>query len=77
MYLFELWFSLNTYSGAGLLDHRVVLFLVFKGFSVLFSIVVVPIYISTSHVKRVPFSPHPLEHLLFVYFFHDSHSEQV
>lgn len=55
MYLFELWSSLNICSRVGLLAHRVVLFLVFKGISVLFSIVIVPIYISTSCIKRVPF----------------------
>ena len=35
----------------------------------LFSTVDVPIYISTSRVKTAPFSPHPLQHLLFVDFF--------
>ena len=43
----------------------VVLYVVFWGTSILFSIVVVPIYILTKW-QWVLFSPHPLQHLLFV-----------
>ena len=39
MCLFELWFSLGICPGVGLLGHMIVLFLVFKGPSILFSIV--------------------------------------
>ena len=46
-----------------LLDNMVVLFLTFWGTSVLFSIVAAPIYIPTNSVQRVPFSPHPYQHL--------------
>ena len=65
MYLLELQFSPDGCAGLGLLNHIVILFLVFQGISILFSIVVVPIYIPTNSVGR-PFSPHPLQHLLFL-----------
>ena len=50
MYLLNLEFSsfLNICPGVGLLDHRVVLVLVFKGTSILFSIALAPIYIPTN-----------------------------
>ena len=41
--------------GVGLLDHKIGLFLVFQGTSILFSIVAVPIYISTNSVGGFPF----------------------
>ena len=44
-----------------------ILFLVFWGTSTQFSTVAAPTYIPTNF-KRVPFSPHHLQHLLFVYF---------
>jgi len=55
MYLSELWFSLDVCPGVGLLDHMVVLLLVFKGTSIPFSIVIVPIYIPTRNIGRFPF----------------------
>ena len=44
MYLSEFWFSLGICPVVGLLGHMVVLFLIFKGTSILFSIVAVSIY---------------------------------
>ena len=55
MYLFEIGFYLDRCPGVGLLDHMVVLFLVFRVISKLFSIDIVPIYILTSSVQGFPF----------------------
>ena len=46
-------FLWNRCSGVGLLDHKVVV--VYKGTSILFSIVVEPIYIPTNNVGGFPF----------------------
>ena len=53
--LFELWFSQGICPVAGLLGRMVVLFVVFKGTSILFSIVAVSIYIPTSSARGFPF----------------------
>ena len=55
MYLYKLWFSLDVCPGVGLLYHMVALFAVFKGTSILFSIVTVPIYIPINSVGGLPF----------------------
>ena len=55
MYLFELEFCPDICPGVGLLGHMVVLFLVFKGTSILFSIVATLIYIPTNSVRGFPF----------------------
>ena len=57
IYLFKLMFSfsLDIYSGVKLLDHMVILFLVFWGPSILFSTVAAPIYILIKNVQRFPF----------------------
>jgi len=48
-------FPLDIYIQVGLLDHIAVPFLIFWGTSVLFSKVVIPIYIPISSTQRVPF----------------------
>ena len=50
-----------------LLDYIVVLFLIFWGISILFSIVTAPIYIPTNSAWEL-FSPHPYQHLLSLVF---------
>ena len=58
MYPFELEFSslLDIRLAVGFLDHMVILFLVFKGTSMLFSIVAASIYIPTNSIGRFPFA---------------------
>ena len=68
MCLLELWLSQGIRPVVGLLGHVVDLFLVFKGISILFSIMAVSVYIPTNSVRRVSFHPHALQHLLFVDF---------
>ena len=48
MHLFQLWFSQGICPVVGLLGHMAVLFLVFKGIFILFSMVAVSIYIPTN-----------------------------
>ena len=55
MCLFELEFCLDICPGVGLLDGMVVLYLVFRGTSILFSMVVVSFYIPTHSVGGFPF----------------------
>ena len=47
--------ELSEYLGLWLLGHMVVLFLVFEGTSILFSIVAVSIYITTNSARGFPF----------------------
>ena len=50
----QILFSLDLWPGVGLLDQIVTLFLVFRGISILFSIVVTPIYIPTNTLFSTP-----------------------
>ena len=54
-YISGVFFPLDKYPEVELLDHIIVLFLIFWGTSILFSIVAMPIYISTNSERGFPF----------------------
>ena len=66
MYLCESWFSLDICPGVGLLGLKVDLFSVFKGTCLLFSLVVVPIYISIKRLKEFLFL-HTLSNIYYLW----------
>jgi len=65
MYLSGLEFCLDIYPDVDLLDHMVILFLVFCGSSILFSIVAAPIYIPINTVGGFPFL-HTLSNIYYL-----------
>ena len=74
MCLFELWFSQGICPVVGLINHMMVLFLVFKGISILFSTVVICIYIPTNYTRVFPFLTSSLVFIVCI-FLDDGHSD--
>ena len=58
-----------------LLGHMVILFLVFKGISILLSIVAAAVYIPTNRARGFPFL-HTLSSIYCFRFFDDGHSDR-
>ena len=74
MCLFQVWFPEGICPVVRLLGPMIVLFLVFKEISIVFSLVAVSICISTNSAGGFPFL-HTLQHLLFADIFNDGHSD--
>ena len=61
--------------GVELLDHMIILFLIFWGTSIMFSIVLAPIYIPTNSTQGFPFL-HILTNTYYCCLFDTSHSDR-
>ena len=67
MYPFELEFSLDICPGLRLQDHMVTLFSVFRDFYIVLHTACTNLHFQ-QQCKKIPISPHTLQHLLFVEF---------
>ena len=74
MYHFEACFSLGIHPSVGLWNLMAALFLVFKGTSIVFSTVAVPIYIPNNNLEEFDFLQ-PSSEFIICRFFYDGHSD--
>ena len=75
MCLFELWCSLDICPVVGLLGYMVSIFSFLRNFYTVLHSSYTSLH-SHQQCSKVPFSPHPLQHLLFVDLFNDGHSDR-